>query len=303
MACFKPLQAYRLGSGDIVFHDRGDGRSIELPCGQCIGCRLEKSRTWALRIMNEAQMHEENSFITLTYAPEFLPPDCGLRKRDLQLFFKRLRKFYSHKKIRFYACGEYGDTTNRPHYHAILFNHQFNDLQYLFNSDSGSPVYTSEELSKIWGKGFVTVGECTFESAAYCARYVVKKINGDMADIINEETGLKHYERINAFTGEVCKVLPEFSTMSRRPGIGRDWISTYTSDVYPKDFTTVRGHKVRPPRYYDDYLKQTNSELYDQIKAIRELNAYNSSDENTESRLSQREKVKEAQNSKLKRSI
>lgn len=276
---------------------------MELPCGQCIGCRLERSRQWAMRCVHEASMHENNCFITLTYNPENCPPDGGLIKRDFQLFMKRLRRSQPGKKIRFYHCGEYGDRNNRPHYHAIIFGHNFDDWVYLFDSPSGEPIFTSPTLESIWGLGFVTVGTVTFESAGYVARYCMKKVNGKMAEHIDEKTDLRHYERINAFTGEIHQVLPEYSTMSRRPGIGHDWISRYTIDCYPKDFTTIRGVRMRPPKYYDRYLESIDPDMYDDIKSGRELSMMNMADENTVLRLSSREIVKEAQFKQLKRSL
>lgn len=255
-----------------------------------------------MRCVHEASLHEDNCFITLTYSPEYLPPDGSLRKKDFQLFIKNLRKKIAPKKVRYYHCGEYGDNTNRPHYHAILFGINFNDWVYLFDSPSGSPIYTSPTLEKIWKKGFVTIGTVTFESAAYIARYCMKKINGRLADKIDDKTGLKPYERYNDYTGEITEVLPEYSTMSRRPGIGRNWISRYTTDCYPKDFTTIRGKRCKPPKAYDRYLREIDPELYDDIKAGRQLAGYLSED-NSESRLSQRERVKEAQNKQLKRNL
>lgn len=310
MACYKPLQAYREPDGDIVFHDKG-GQPMELPCGRCIGCRLMRSQHWATRIVHEASLHEDNCFITLTYNPENLPPDGGLIKSDFQKFMKRLRKVYSHKKIRFYHCGEYGDKNNRPHYHAILFGHNFNDWTYLFDSPQGEEIYTSPTLERIWSHGFVTIGTVTRESAGYVARYCVKKINGPQADKVDEKTGLKHYERINSFTGEIIEVIPEYSTMSRGGrgsdgnnlrGIGYTWLNRYKSDVYPKDFTTIRGVRVAPPKTYDMYLKELDPFMYDDIKAGRML-SMSQSEENSELRLRQREKVKEAQNKQLIRSL
>lgn len=301
MSCFHPLTAYRLGEGQIVFNDKKGGDYLEIPCGRCIGCRIDRSREWAVRCVHEAQMHQENCFITLTYNPENLPPDGGLVKSDFQKFMKRLRKS-TGKKIRYYHCGEYGDKNNRPHYHGLIFGFNFSDWVYLFDSPSGVPIYTSPTLEKIWQKGFVTVGHVTFESAAYCARYILKKINGPKADEVNPETGLKHYERFNSFTGEIHEVLPEYTTMSRRPGIGANWINKYAGDCYPKDYTSLNGRIVKIPKYYDKYIKAIDADMYDDIKAGRQLNAY-LSDDNNVARLSAREKVKEAQNKKLKRSL
>ncbi len=258
-----------------------------------------------MRCTHEASLHEENCFITLTYNAENLPPDAGLRKKHFQDFMKRLRK-ETKIKIRYYHCGEYGDKNNRPHYHAILFGLNFNDWVYLFDSPSGEPIYTSPTLERIWQNGFATVGTVTFESAAYVARYCMKKINGKKADEINNNTGLKHYERINSYTGEITEVISEYATMSRGGrsgrGIGYDWINNFTSDVYPKDFTTIRGIKVKPPRYYDKYIESIDLDMYDDIKAGRALNGHQSND-NTPSRLKAREVVIKAQNNQLKRQL
>jgi len=325
MACFKPLTAFKSPSGDIYFHSMSKGytkkgktfkpsspgREMELACGNCIGCRLDRSREWATRICHEAQLYDDNVFITLTYNPENLPPDCGLIKKDFQMFMRKLRRHVKKqspgKKIKFFMCGEYGDKSGRPHYHAIIFNYNFDDWVYLFDSPSGHPIYTSPTLEKIWGYGFVNVGTVSFESAAYVARYILKKVNGDMADKIDDDTGLKHYERINSFTGEIHEVHPEYCTMSRGGrdgrGIAFNWFKQYKADCYPKDFTTVRGVKVSPPRYYDKLLQEYDLEMYDDIKAGRELKAFEMREEATASRLLQKRKIKEAQFKQLKRSL
>lgn len=101
MTCFHPIQAYRDGDGPVLFHDTGKGRPIKIPCGQCIGCRLERSRQWAMRCVHEASLHLDNCFITLTYNDQHIPSDAGLRLRDYQLFMKRLRKAYPKKKLSF----------------------------------------------------------------------------------------------------------------------------------------------------------------------------------------------------------
>lgn len=302
MACFKPLRAYRNSNGAVVFHDNGTGQYMELPCGQCIGCRLERSRQWAVRCVNEQQMHDENVFITLTYNDENIPRDGGLVKRHFQDFIRELRRQNKGKKIRYYQCGEYGGKTLRPHYHAILFNHNFHDWDFICNSDSGEPIYTSSELESIWKKGFVTVGDVTFKSAAYIARYCMKKLTGKQADVIDEQTGLKHYERIHIDTGEIVEVIPEYTTMSRRPGIGSDWFDKYSMDFYTKDYALISGNRMRPPRYYDKKLKEINPILYDDLKAHR-MYLQSNSEDSSESRLSQREKVKEAQLKNLKRGL
>jgi hypothetical protein len=185
--------------------------------------------------MHEAQMHENNSFITLTYNEENLPSGGSLVKSDYQNFMKRLRKSIAPKLVRYYHCGEYGENLGRPHYHALLFGHDFEDKKY-FSGKKESAVYTSNELSKLWPFGFAVSGSVTFESAAYVARYVMKKVTGKMAQ--------DHYGSL----------LPEYTTMSRRPGIAKAWYEKYKTDVYPHDRIIVRGNPTRPPRFYDNIL-------------------------------------------------
>lgn len=241
---------------------RKDGTPTYRPCGSCIGCRLEYSRQWAIRCVHEAAMHEQNSFLTLTYNNENLPDDKSVSKAELQKFIKRLRKKIEPKKIRYFGCGEYGDRLSRPHYHLCVFGHQFNDLEIrrkgnnrLFKNrikkGNINDLFISKELEKIWKKGFCTVGEVTFESAGYVARYVAKKITGDMAK--------KHYGDKSA----------EFALMSRRPGIGTSWIKQYMSDVYPKDYHTLNGVKVRPTRFYDAVYAREKPEQFKKLKERR----------------------------------
>lgn len=260
-----------------------------------------------MRCVHEASLHEENCFITLTYDAENLPPDGGLRKKHVQNFLKRFRKKISPRKIKYYYCGEYGDKNNRPHYHLLIFGYNFPDWVLLpFKTQSGLDCYTSPTLEQLWGNGFVQIGEVNFESAGYVARYIMKKVNGDAADQINEETGLKPYERFNDFTGEINEVLPEYTDMSRGGrsgrGIGYGWYNRYASDCYPKDFVTINGIRCKPPRYYDEKLKKDNPEMYDELKAWRAKNGYESTD-NEPGRLKSREKVAKAQHSQLKRSL
>lgn len=317
MACYSPLIGYRSrvinesGKRSLVFNKKKavDDMEVKIPCGQCIGCRIEYSRQWALRCVAEAQMHEQNSYITLTYNNENLPKGGTLvkDKRDengkliqsghFQLFMKRLRKHYKNKKIRYFHCGEYGDKLGRPHYHAILFGIQFEDLKE-YKYYNGNMLYTSDILSKIWGKGFVTVGDVTFESAAYVARYVLKKINGKDKVLhyseVDKETGLMDVENMKE---------PEYTTMSRRDGIGKTWFDKYSSDVYPKDFVTFDGKKIKPPKYFDTLYERIKPFDMDEIKQRRHDYAIENQDENTEVRLRARKKVQELKNRRLKRQL
>ncbi len=210
--------------------------------------------------MHEASLHDQNSFVTLTYADEALPPWSSLRKKDFQDFMKRLRRRVD-VRIRFFHCGEYGDKFLRPHYHALLFGLGFPDAFRIEDSYGGHPQWMSPLLSKVWPAGRATVGEVNFESAAYVARYCIKKVNGKAAE--------SHYLRVDKTTGETAQVQPEYATMSRRPGIGRDWIAKYSSDVYPSDELIVRGHASKPPRYYDDFYKAGHDASFADVKHAR----------------------------------
>lgn len=220
---------------------------MQLPCGRCSGCRLERSRQWAIRCLHESQLYQDNCFITLTYDREHLPSDYSVHVRPLQLFFKKLRKSVGSHKIRFFACGEYGDENLRPHFHALIFNYDFND-KVLHTIVRENKIYISQSLSKLWPYGFSTLGDITFESAAYVARYNMKKINGPDA--------VEHYTRQNPDTKLFHRVEPEFIVMSRRPGIGFPWLQRFKSDVYPDDFVLSRGMKMLPPRFYDNQLAE-----------------------------------------------
>lgn len=164
--------------------------------------------------------------MTLTYedAPDSLVP------RDLQLFFKRLRKFFAGERISYFACGEYGEQLGRPHYHALLFGVEFPDKRARYR---GSDLYTSRTLDRLWGLGACMIGAVTFESAAYVARYCVKKITGDQA--------LEHYQGRE----------PEFVRMSTRPGIGQAWFERYGQELEHNDSVVMRGREMKPPKYYD----------------------------------------------------
>jgi len=248
-------------------------------------------------------MHEDNCVITLTYDKENLPAGGTLVISHFQKFMKRLRKQYSNKKIRFYHCGEYGvdpftDGLGRPHYHACIFNHQFNDLEIFEEKETGN-VYTSEKLEKIWGKGFVTVMDLTLKSAGYVARYIIKKINGEKAD--------DHYQKICEITGKKTKVQKEYATMSRKPGIGHEWYKEFKNDVFPLDDVIVLSsnsyHHVPTPKYYDTQLERESPTLYQQIKNKRKEFAELNIEDNTLKRLVVREVCKKAQTKNQNRKL
>ena len=281
-------------------------KQLQIPCGQCIGCRLEHARQWACRCMHEASLYEQNSFITLTFNDDNLNPDLSLHKEDFVLFMKRLRKYFDYRfdtKIRFFHCGEYGAPENgsRPHHHAILFGCDFPD-KVICGMSKKFPIYKSEILKSLWPYGFSWIGTVTFESCGYVARYVLKKITGkDSRDYYGNR-------------------IPPYVTMSRRPGIGLGWLEKYVRDVYPNDFILLHnGIQCKPPRYYDDmynYLQAyveredlAELESIDEIKERRrdramEQKARLYADEYDEmERLTIKEYIKEKRIESLKRGL
>ena len=290
MPCYHPLHGYAKEGGGWTpdfSKSSGSGRPLLIPCGQCIGCRLERSRQWAIRCIHEASLFGNNNvFVTLTYRPADLPKDGSLDYRHFQLFMKRLRKKFG-SGVRFYMCGEYGDEGGRPHYHAILFNLTFSDRKPWRKTPTGYMQYRSETLENLWGLGNCEFGSVTFKSAAYVARYIMKKVTGDQAAF--------HYCDIDPVTGEILsEVKPEFNSMSRRPGIGRGWLEKFSSDVYPADFVVVGGHRSRPPRYYDKYFEAVNPKEFDHLILHRAIDSRKRRSDNTRERLAVRERVAEA---------
>lgn len=296
MPCFKPLGAFQAAPGGPVTFAKGsgDGRPLPfdlyLPCGQCIGCRLERSRQWALRIMAESRLHDENCFVTLTYDEEHLPKDGSLKYRDFQLFMKRLRQAIAPVKVRFFMCGEYGANLGRPHFHACIFGYGFPDKR-LFKRGK-FPLFRSPLLERLWPDGISSVGELTFESAAYVARYVVDKVTGEEAE--------GWYSRLDVGTGEVNTLNPEFCHMSLKPGIGRGWLDRYESD-YAKNFSAVsNGVEVKLPKYFERVLK-SRSLLDDAVEYRKYLEVRKRIADSFPDRLAQREIVARARLKCLKR--
>ncbi len=298
MPCYHPISAFQCTDGSIVFYEskRHDvSRSLQLPCGQCVGCRLERSRQWAIRCMHEAQMHTQNCFITLTYDDAHLPSDRSLHYRDFQLFIKRLRKRYPGRRIRYYMAGEYGENFGRPHWHACIFGLDFDDKKLWKRTAANSVLYRSRDLELLWPFGYSSIGDVTFESAAYVARYIMKKVTGKNA--------AEHYQEIDPDTGEITNRTPEFTKMSLKPGIGYEWYKQYTSDVYPHDYVVVRGKKVKPPKYYDKKYKIDNPYEFDELLYIREKSSKLNYADNTPERLLVKEQVAKAKLQKLKRNL
>lgn len=286
MACFHPINGYVKRSGGFTTNKGqayGDLK-LSIACGRCTGCRIDKSTAWAVRCVHEAQMHKKNCFITLTYDPANLPHPPSLNTREIQLFMSRLRRHYHPKKIRFFASGEYGhkDNTERPHYHLLLFGHDFDDKVLCREGQNQANGYHSETLDKIWGKGRTETSNLTFNSAGYVARYALKKINGDMAE--------KYYQRTDEY-GEIYDLLPEFALMSRMPGIGYSWLEKYASDIFPCDHVIIDGKKKPVPSYYFRMLEESGAQsTHRKIQLKRRGNLRHHKDDNTPARLKVREK-------------
>lgn len=292
MACFKPLLGYKGPDGGIVFvrANSAQGELMQVPCQKCIGCSMAYAKTWALRCTHEAQMHEHNSFITLTYNDKNLPPGNTLEPEHWTLFLKRLRKSIHPIQIRFYMCGEYGSLNGRPHYHALIFGYNFPDK--IFKTKRNDiPVFSSTHLDTVWGNGFTEIGNVSYASAGYVARYVVKKQEAYLEEIphLDRETGLLK--------------TPEYVRMSNRPGIGLTWFEKYTSDCFPADFCIdPNGIQTPVPKYYRDQLKKSDPELAEKLAQARVEIAKNNPN-NTHQRLDIRERCLKAKTEKLIREL
>ncbi len=300
--CYHPVKAYRArhlgasGKRGIAFNPQlgYTDLPVTLPCGNCVGCKLDRSSEWAARCVHEAGLHTQNSYITLTYNDDNLPSDHSLNVKHFQDFMKKLRRQVEPTTIRFFHCGEYGEQFDRPHYHALIFGYQFPDLEFFKRTKAGHPLYLSKQLTEIWNKGHTYVGDVTYQSAAYVARYIMKKITGDAAD--------NHYEVIDETTGEIHKLKPEYTTMSRNPGLGEKWFLKYKDEVFPNDFIIMNGKKMKPPRYYAKlYERLYSTAALGEIKAKRIRAAKTRKENSTPERLAVRETVKLAQISTLHR--
>lgn len=230
-------------------------------------------------------MHDSNCFITLTYDDENLPPDGSLHVEHWQLFAKQLRNKVG--RFRFFHCGEYGDQLGRPHYHACIFGHDFSgDRTYFTRTKRGDTLWNSKVLDSCWKKGYAVIGDLSYESACYVARYCVKKVTGGRKK--------EHYERVDEETGEITELKQEYTTMSRRPGLGAEWIEEFYTDVYPRDFVVVRGREQRPPKFYDGEYEKKAPDRMEAIKERRIEENNEKLEEQTPERLKIREKVAKA---------
>lgn len=358
MPCYYPIAAVQAAPGAKLklfkreekhLYRNMPGKHLEVPCGQCSGCRRRRSLEWAMRCMHEAQTHRYNTYLTLTYDEKNVPQDYSLRHRDYVLFMKALRNRLtretenyrngiidaestllhashdhvsdrslealtklqrqqncfdlnstnskisktilpakrSKRQISFYMCGEYGDQFGRPHYHSLIFGLDFSDKIYLKKSKAGEKIYTSPTLQKLWKHGYSSIGNVTFNSAAYISRYVLKKRTGD--------GNRQNYEILDLDTGEIAIKKKEYNCMSRNPGIGKNWFTQFKEDVYVQDkVITKSGMSLKPPRYYDRELKKLDAARLESIKHARELEALAREQDHSSERLAVQEIVANA---------
>lgn len=258
---------------------------LVVPCGRCIGCRLDYAGMWALRCAKEAELYQHNAFITLTYNKENLPWGeyyPTLDKGELQRFWKRLRKEYKGERIRYFACGEYGERRHRPHYHACVFGIDFKDKYHCdSNPKTGHKYYHSDKLNRIWGNGDCFIGDVTYESASYVARYLISKKTGDQAKYYTDR-----------------RIEPEFVRMSQKPGIGADWFYKYRDEIIQHDSIVHEGRERGIPRYFSKLIERYDLLIYEDLKSKRKKRSeefYWKQKDLGASNLAVKEKVKKAQ--------
>lgn len=250
LRCLYPRTASQTASGAPLNWSKkkykpGD-KVLQLPCGKCLECRLDYGRQWAIRCVHEAQMHEKNSFVTLTYDDNHLKP--RLDYSDFQKFMKRLRKL-QNAPIGVFVSGEYGEETKRPHWHAIIFNWEPPDLKKIFETKRGDVVYSSQVLDKVWGLGSTKTGSVTFESAGYCARYAAKKLcHGKDQD--------HDYHPI--------------SKKSSKYAIGKAWLEKFYMDVFNHGEMLIEAKEEivtsSIPRYYEKWFEKNHPEKFQYYK-------------------------------------
>lgn len=290
MPCYHPLEGYyskdvnSSGRRSITFnrHASHSGSPVFIPCGRCVGCRLERARQWSVRCMHEARMHKHNWFVTLTYSTDNLPENGFLVRRDTQLFMKRLRKV-RNAPVRVYGCAEYGTVNKRPHYHLILFNCDFPDKKFFSRGKrEGEILYTSDELRSLWPLGHNVIGDVTPDSARYVAGYVLDKVNGKLADdhyMVYDSDGVVH-------------VRPsEFSIISRGSAIGSGYYEKFGHEIRIHDNVIVDGVPCKPPRIYDKKFELTDVAGYEKMKRRRKSAMRKHKLDNTPERLDVKERL------------
>lgn len=312
MPCYYPVDGYRAALGGWTKNLRDStGVPMQVPCGGCIGCRLELARQWGVRCMHEKRTSSESCFVTLTYDEDQIPSDWSLSTAVHQKFMRKIRK-HAGPGVRFFLAGEYGtvcriclksrklckcggyaDKSNRipgrPHYHACLFNIDFPDKKF-FKMRGEHRLYTSATLERLWPYGFSSLGALTFGSACYVGQYCTKKKNGRLAG--------SHYLFPDRLTGEIISRKPEYAVMSRNPGIGAEWYARYSQEVWARDSVISNGKEAPPPRYYLKLLekedKKNGTKRAEAVKKKRQSARLGNRWNNTRERLAVREEVRRA---------
>lgn len=246
MACHEPVSAWLFNCPEgrsVSFRVPKSGDSsfepVSLPCGKCLGCLADRAMAWSIRAYLESTMWRRNSFITLTYDDDHLPPDNKISKKSLQDFFKRVRKKYT---VRYLACGEYGSRTRRPHYHALIFGHDFRcPDEYVVNANGD---LCSPDLEQFWKLGQSLVTPLSLGTCMYVCGYVQKKV-GDP---------------------------DSFPLFSKNPPIGKPWFDEHYENVYRLGFVTIEGKKFPlPPQFFEwDNSSHMDILKFDRMSRARE---------------------------------
>jgi len=264
MPCAAPIRAYKASTGRLVFFKSTDWQysvepytGLQVPCGTCICCREEQARQAAVRIAHEATCHERNSFVTLTYNDHSIPLHGSLEYKDLTNFLKRARRTFG--PLRYYAVGEYGDQSLRPHYHLCIFGHDFTDNR-IITRTTPHLLWTQKALTRCWGQGRVEVGALTFETARYTASYVTKKLRSK-----------QRYVRIDETTGELVAVEQPRAFMS--DNLGKNWWIEYGHQLEHNDYVIINSQKQKPPKAYDRWLNEIKPNAMQEIKTNRQKKA------------------------------
>lgn len=341
MTCFNPNQGYESSSLTVnrkhsFTYSKKHARRVNgvlvrrtVPCKKCEGCRFDYSREWCVKIMHEAMMHSHvNSFVTLTYNDALVPAFGQLKyKEHFTPFLKRLRERIAPLRIRFYMIGELGDLNLRPHFHVIIFGFDFPDKVPFKSAPNGEILYRSKLLEDLWkcpdegvSFGYSSIGSVTPASAAYVARYSMKKQIGMFdgyesfetleGEIITRPKLSERYLRYHPIDDEFFYINPERAYMSngggksKLGGIGKTWFDKFRNDLYPKDFTHLsNGILVRPPKYYDKLLERVDPVMLESIKQSRMDHMAANVNELTVDRLRQKRVCLLGKLSKLKRNI
>lgn len=265
MACHNPIPAYLNTDGSVNFANRKESMGrfglLTLRCGMCIGCKADHAREWSIRCYHESQLHEDACFVTLTYKDECLPPHGTLNPSDLRNWFKRLRKLVAPKRIRYFACGEYGEKKGRPHYHICLFGFQPALRIPVAKSSKGNLLFASPEFDQTWTMGHANWAHFETAAARYTAHYTADKIKGYKLDEIDPESGLKPYEVLDETTGDIWSLVPEFQRSSNKPGLGIKWLEKNWREIFPADTVVMDGREYPVPKAYWNWLRENKPDM------------------------------------------